>query len=60
MSKYVKNFISSDIKNRLEGVSDAVVANVIGMDSDSTYRIRKKLRDKGISVLVVKRSLAAR
>lgn len=60
MSKYVKNFITSDIKNRLEGVSDAVVANVIGMDSDSTYRIRKKLRDKGISVLVVKRSLAAR
>ncbi|MBX3421001.1 MAG: 50S ribosomal protein L10 [Pirellulaceae bacterium] len=60
MSKYVKNLISGDIKNRLDGVSDAIVANVIGMDSDATFRIRKHLRDKGISVLVVKRSLAVR
>lgn len=60
MSKYVKNLITGDIKNRLEGVSDAIVANVIGMNSDSTYRIRKLLREKGISMLVVKRSLAGR
>jgi large subunit ribosomal protein L10 len=60
MSKYVKNLITSDIKNRLEGINDAVVANCIGMNSDSTYKIRKLLRDKGISMLVVKRSLASR
>jgi large subunit ribosomal protein L10 len=60
MSKYVKGLIANDIKNRLEGVADAVVADVIGMNSDSTYRIRKLLRDKGISMLVVKRSLAVR
>ncbi len=60
MSKYVKNLISSDIKGRLAGVNDAVVANVIGLDSDATYRIRKQLREKGVSVLVVKRSLANR
>lgn len=60
MSKYVKGLIANDIKNRLEGVADAVVANVIGMDSDSTYRIRKNLRERGISMLVVKRSLAVR
>ena len=60
MSKYVKNLITADIKNRLDGVSDAVVANVIGMNSDSTFRIRKLLREKGISMLVVKRSLASR
>lgn len=60
MSKYVKNLITGDIKNRLEGISDAIVANVIGMNSDSTYRIRRLLRDKGISMLVVKRSLAGR
>ena len=60
MSKYVKNLITTDIQNRLEGVADAVVANVIGMDSDSTFRIRKRLREKGISMLVVKRSLAVR
>jgi large subunit ribosomal protein L10 len=60
MSKYVKGLVTNDIKNRLEGVSDAVVANVIGMNSDSTFRIRKVLREKGISMLVVKRSMAVR
>lgn len=60
MSKFVKNLITGDIKNRLEGISDAIVANCIGMDSSSTYKIRKHLRDKGISMLVVKRSLASR
>jgi ribosomal protein L10 len=60
MSKYVKNLIADEIKDRLAGVNDAVVANVIGMDSDSTYAIRKRLREKGISMLAVKRSLAGR
>lgn len=60
MSKYVKNLLTSDIKNRLDGINDAVVADCIGMDSASTYKIRKHLRDKGISLLVVKRSLATR
>lgn len=60
MSKYVKNLIADEIKDRLAGVSDAIVANVIGMDSDSTYAIRKQLREKGVQMLVVKRSLAGR
>ncbi len=60
MSKYVKNLIADEIRNRLEGVDDAIVANVIGMDSESTFKIRKLLREKGIQMLVVKRSLAGR
>lgn len=60
MSKYVKNLISNEIKNRLEGVGDAIIVDVIGMDSDSTFRLRKLFREKGISILVVKRSLANR
>ncbi len=60
MSKYVKNLISGDVLRRLDGVNDAILVNVIGMDSSSTYQIRKTLRDKKISMLVVKRSLAAR
>ncbi len=60
MSKYVKNLISGDILRRLDGVSDAILVNVIGMDSGSTYQIRKTLREKKIGMLVVKRSLAAR
>lgn len=60
MSKYVKNLISNEIKNRLEGVEDAIIADVIGMDSASSFAIRKLFREKGIHMLVVKRSLADR
>lgn len=60
MSKYVKNFVARDIANRLQGVSDAVVVNVVGMGGNDSYEIRKSLRQKGVSVMVVKRTLAAR
>jgi large subunit ribosomal protein L10 len=60
MSKYVKNLIADELRSRLAGVSDAIIANVIGMDSDSTFAIRKLLREKNIQMLVVKRSLAGR
>ena len=60
MSKYVKNLISNEIRGRLDGVEDAIIVDVIGMDSDSTFRIRKLLREKEIQMLVVKRSLAYR
>lgn len=60
MSKYVKNLISQEIQNRLEGVQDAIIADVIGMDSESTFKIRKLFREKDIQILVVKRSLASR
>lgn len=60
MSKYVKNLIAGEIQDRLAGVEDAILANVIGMDSSSSYLIRKTLREKGINMLVVKRSLAGR
>jgi large subunit ribosomal protein L10 len=52
--------ISNEIKSRLEGVTDAVIVDVIGMDSDSTFRLRKLFREKEVSMLVVKRSLAYR
>ncbi len=55
MSKYVKNFVTRDIANRLRGVSDAVVVNVVGLGGNDTYELRKALRDKSVSVMVVKR-----
>jgi ribosomal protein L10 len=60
MSKYVKNLLSGDIKGRLDGVQEAILVNVIGMDADASFRIRRELREKGIQMLVVKRSLAHR
>src|SRR5271165_1744641 len=60
MSKYVKNLVSDDIKKRLQNVNDALLVNMIGMNSSSTYNLRKELRARKINVLVVKNSLAAR
>ncbi len=60
MSKYVKNLIADELKGRLDGVSDAIIADVIGMNSAKTYAIRKLFREKGVQMLVVKRSLAGR
>ena len=60
MSKTLKRLITEEIKHRLNGVTDAVVVNVIGLDSLNTYNFRRELRKKGLSLLVVKSSLAAR
>jgi large subunit ribosomal protein L10 len=59
MSKTVKKLISRDISQRLNGVQDAIVANVIGMTGDENFAIRKALREQGIRLMVVKRTLAA-
>jgi large subunit ribosomal protein L10 len=60
MSKFVKNLVTRDIQKKLAGVQDAVVANVVGMNSLSTFNIRKAMREKGLQMMVVKQSLAAR
>ena len=56
MSKLVKKLVSRDIANRMEGVQDAIV----GMTGEENYNIRKTLRESGIKVMVVKRTMAAR
>lgn len=60
MSKYVKNLITDHLRDRLKGVNDALLVNMIGLDSHATSRLRKELREKNIEVVVVKNSLAAR
>jgi ribosomal protein L10 len=60
MSKQLKNLIAAEINQRLAGVSDALLVDVIGMNSSSTYNLRKELRSKNIQLLVVKGSLARR
>ena len=60
MSKYVKDLVTQDITRRLEGVEDCVLANVVGLDAITTTALRKRFREKGIDVLVVKNSLARR
>jgi large subunit ribosomal protein L10 len=60
MSKYIKGLIVDDVAHKLRGVSDAIVCNVIGLDSEKTMQLRKELRAKGITLMVVKNALARR
>lgn len=60
MSKFVKDLLTKDLANRLDGISDCVTANVIGLDANTTSSLRKRLREKGIGLMVVKNSLARR
>jgi large subunit ribosomal protein L10 len=60
MSKYVKDLITKDLQKRLEGVSDALLVDVIGIENNKAVELRKRLRQKKINLLVVKNSLARR
>lgn len=60
MSKFVKNVITEDLKKRLEGVENALLVNLIGMQVNDSNRLRNILAEKDIKVMVVKNSLAAR
>lgn len=60
MSKYVKNLITDHIRNSLEGVNDALLVNMIGLDANANNDLRAELESKEIQVMVVKNSMAAR
>ena len=60
MSKYVKNLLTDHFRERLDGVADAVLVDVIGLDANKTSQLRGELEAKNIQLLVIKNSLAAR
>jgi large subunit ribosomal protein L10 len=60
MSKHVKDLITNDFKNRLQGVTDALLVNVIGIDANLNVVLRRQLREKNITLMVIKNSLARR
>lgn len=60
MSKRVKDLVSKQIAQQLDGVQDALLVNVIGLDANSSVVLRKQLREKNINLLVVKNSMAKR
>jgi ribosomal protein L10 len=60
MSKFVKDLITQDLAKRLDGVENALFVNVVGLDANSVGDLRKQLRDKNISLMVIKSSLAQR
>lgn len=60
MSKYLKQLITDDLKKRLEGVSDLILVDIAGLESNKNVELRKQLRQKNIHLLMVKNSLARR
>jgi len=60
MSKFVKNLITQELSGRLDGVEDALLVNVIGMDANESVVLREQFREKRIELLVVKNSLIRR
>jgi len=60
MSKYVKNLVTDHLRQQLDGVDNAVLVNVVGLDANATAHLRTELDGKDIHLMVVKNSLAAR
>src|SRR4051812_4074269 len=60
MSKFVKDLITKDLRSRLEGVEDALLVDVIGLENNKNVALRQRLRKKNINLLVIKNSLARR
>src|SRR5262249_1584749 len=60
MSKFVKDLITKDLRNRLEGIEDALLVDVIGLKNDKNVALRQRLRQKNIHLLVLKNSLPGR
>jgi large subunit ribosomal protein L10 len=60
MSKYLKDLVTKELGRRLEGVEDALLVNVVGLDANKTVRLRKQLRDKQMNLMVIKNNLARR
>ena len=60
MSKRVKDLITKDFADRLAGVNDALLVNIVGIDANQSVAMRRQLREKNIQVLVVRNALARR
>jgi len=60
MSKLVKDLVTRQLKQELDGVQDLLLVNVVGLSANRTTALRRGLREKNIKLLVVKNSLARR
>ena len=60
MSKKVKNLIEKDLSGRLKDIDGVAVINPRGIGATKTNLIRRRLREKGLRMTVVKNTLAKR
>ena len=52
--------MTQELSRRLDGVSDLLLVNVVGVDANASVELRRRLREKDISLVVVRNSLARR
>ena len=60
MSKQVKDMITRDLSGRLKGLDGVAVINPRGIDANKNHGIRRRLREKGLRMTVVRNTLARR
>lgn len=60
MSKKIKSLIEKELAARFEGVQSVAVINPRGIDANRNNTIRRKLREQGVRMTVVKNTLARR
>jgi large subunit ribosomal protein L10 len=60
MSKKVKSLIEKELSSRLKGLDAVAVINPRGIAATKTNQIRRRLREKGLRMTVVKNTLAKR
>jgi ribosomal protein L10 len=60
MSKLVKDLITKDLSKRLDGLDGLAVINPRGISGAKNHALRRKLRETGLRMTVVKNTLARR
>ncbi|MEN0111689.1 MAG: 50S ribosomal protein L10 [Planctomycetota bacterium] len=60
MSKFVKELMTKELSDRLEGVGGLLLVDTVGMTANDTVELRKRLREKNIQMMMIKNSLARR
>lgn len=60
MSKQVKDLITKELSGRLKDLDGVAVINPRGIDGNKNHGIRRRLREKGLRMTVVRNTLARR
>jgi large subunit ribosomal protein L10 len=60
MSKKVKSLIEKELANKLAGVDAVAVISPSGISGIKNNQLRRKLREKGVSMTIVKNTLVRR
>lgn len=60
MSRKVKDLVTKELTTRLKGVESVAVINPRGINAIKTNQMRRRLREKGLRMTVVKNTLAKR